>query len=155
MLPGRMMDFPLTTTHLLDRGRSLFGGAQIVSRRADRSLERTSYQAFFRRTARLANALARLGVRPGDRVATLAWNHSRHLELYFGAPTSGAVLHTLNLRLHPSEIAYIANHAEDRFLFVDRSLLPLYQAVSQTARTFQKVIVFDEALPEPAPPSRR
>jgi len=151
MLPGRMMDFPLTVTHLLDRGRSLFGAAQIVSRRADRSLERTSYQAFFRRTARLANGLARLGVRPGDRVATLAWNHTRHLELYFGVPSYGAVLHTLNLRLHPSEIGYIANHAEDRFLFVDRSLLPLYQAVAQTARCFEKVVVFDEALPEPAP----
>ncbi len=151
MLPGRMMDFPLTVTHLMERARTLFGGAQIVSRRADRSLDRISYQDLFRRTARLANGLARLGVRPGDRVATLAWNHSRHLELYFGVPAYGAVLHTLNLRLHPSEIAYIANHAEDRFLFVDRSLLPLYQAVAQTARTFEKVVVFDEALPEPAP----
>jgi fatty-acyl-CoA synthase len=144
MLAGRMMDFPLTLTHLLERARTLFGGTEIVSRRTDRSLHRTTYGELYRRTSRLANALARLGAKPGDRVATLAWNHSRHLELYFGAPCSGAVLHTLNLRLHPSEIGYIANHAEDRFLFVDRSLLPLWQAVSQTARTIEKVIVLDD-----------
>jgi fatty-acyl-CoA synthase len=156
MLAGRMMDFPLTVTHLLDRSRSLFGRTEIVSRRPDRSLSRVTYDAFYRRVTRLANALARLGVRRGDRVATLAWNHSRHLELYFGAPAYGAVLHTLNLRLHPSETGYIANHAEDRFLFVDRSLLPLYEAIAQTARCFEKVVVFDGALPgassEGAPP---
>src|ERR1700677_715403 len=153
MLAGRMMDFPLTLTHLLERARTLFGGTEIVSRRTDRSLHRTTYGDLYRRTSRLANALARLGAKPGDRVATLAWNHARHLELYFGAPCSGAVLHTLNLRLHPSEIGYIANHAEDRFLFVDRSLLPLWQAVSQTARTFEKVIVFDDGDHEgPTPP---
>ena len=153
MLAGRMMDFPLTVTHLLERARTLFGRTEIVSRRTDRSLHRTTYGDFYRRVCRLANALHHLGARPGDRVATLAWNHSRHLELYFGAPASGAVLHTLNLRLHPSEIAYIANHAEDRFLFVDRSLLPLYQAVVQTARSFEKIVVFDDLGHEgPNPP---
>ena len=154
MLTGRMMDFPLTLTHFLDRARALFGRAEIVSRRTDKSLDRLTYAQLYRRTCRPSpSALTRLGVRPGDRVATLAWNHARHLELYFAAPCYGAVLHTLNLRLHPSEIAYIANHAEDRFLFVDRSLLPLYQAVSQTARTFEKVIVFDDAGHEgPTPP---
>jgi fatty-acyl-CoA synthase len=151
MLSGRMMDFPLTVTHILERARTLFPRTEVVSRRADRSLERVRYGDFHRRVSRLANALARLGVRPGDRVATLAWNHARHLELYFAVPAYGAVLHTLNLRLHPSEIAYIANHAEDRFVFVDRCLLPLYQAVAQNARTLEKVIVLDEALPN-APP---
>ena len=149
MLAGRMMDFPLTVTHFLERARSLFGRTEIVSRLPDKSLHRVTYDDLYRRTCRLAGALARLGARPGDRVATLAWNHSRHLELYFAAPCSGAVLHTLNLRLHPSEIGYIANHAEDRFLFVDRSLLPLYEAVSKTARTFEKVIVLDDHTPSP------
>jgi len=151
MLASRMMDFPLTVTHFLERARTLFGRSEIVSRRADRSIDRVTYATFCRRTARLAHALARLGVRPGDRVATLAWNHSRHLELYLGVPAYGAVLHTLNLRLHPSEIAYIANHAEDRFLFVDRSLLPLYEAVAPTVRSFEKVVVFDDPVPG-APP---
>jgi fatty-acyl-CoA synthase len=156
MLAGRMMDFPLTVTHFLTRAHTLFGHTEIVSRRPDRTLHRTTYADLYRRVCRLSNALARLGARPGDRVATLAWNHSRHLELYFAAPCSGAVLHTLNLRLHPTEIAYIANHAEDRFLFVDRCLLPLYQAVSQSARTFEKVIVFDDGehegpSPQPLP----
>ena len=152
MLAGRMMDFPLTLTHLLTRAHTLFGRTEIVSRRTDRSLHRQTYAELYRRTCRLANALHRLGVRPGDRVATLAWNHSRHLELYFGAPTSGAVLHTLNLRLHPGDIAYIANHAEDRFLFVDRSLLPLYDAIAQTARTFEKIIVLEDGEPPPGAP---
>jgi fatty-acyl-CoA synthase len=147
MLAGRMMDFPLTVTHLLERARTLFGGSEIVSRLPDRSLHRVTYDGFYRRTAQLANALARLGARPGDRVATLAWNHSRHLELYFAAPAYGAVLHTLNLRLHPTEIAYIADHAGDRFLFVDRALLPLYEAVAKSARPFEKVIVLDDECP--------
>jgi fatty-acyl-CoA synthase len=151
MLAGRMMDFPLTLTHLLERARALFGKSEIVSRRADRSIDRVRYADLYERSARLCNALRRLGARPGDRVATLAWNHARHLELYFGAPAYGAVLHTLNLRLHPSEIAYIANHAEDRFLFVDRCLLPLYQAMAPTARTIEKVIVLDDPAPG-APP---
>ncbi len=153
-LPGRMMDFPLTVTHLLDRAHTLFGGTEIVGRRCDRSIVRGTYDDFYRRTTRLANALARLGVKPGDRVATLAWNHPRHLELYFGVPAYGAVLHTLNLRLHPSEIGYIARHAGDRFLFVDRSLLPLYEALIACApniRTFETVVVFDEEMPN-APP---
>jgi fatty-acyl-CoA synthase len=146
-----MMDFPLTVTHILERARTLFPRTEIVSRRVDRALNRVRYEDFHRRVARLANALAKLGVRPGDRIATLAWNHARHLELYFAVPAYGAVLHTLNLRLHPSEIGYIANHAEDRFIFVDRSLVPLYQAVAQTARTLEKVVVFDEPLPSPPP----
>ena len=129
MLHGRMMDFPLTLTHFLERARTLFGATEIVSRGAgplDPPHRPTTASTGAPRGS--PNALARLGVRPGDRIATLAWNHARHLELYFAVPAYGAVLHTLNLRLHPSEIGYIANHAEDRFLFVDRSLLPLYEA---------------------------
>src|SRR6185437_8408664 len=95
MLHGRMMDFPLTITHFLERSRSLFGATEIVSRMPDRSLQRVTYAGLYRRIAKLANAFARLGVRPGDRIATLAWNHARHMELYFAAPAYGAVLHTL------------------------------------------------------------
>ncbi len=147
------MDFPLTVTHLLDRARSLFGPSEIVSRRADKTIERTTYGAFHGRVCRLANALVRLGVRPGDRVATLAWNHGRHLELYFAVPAIGAVLHTLNLRLHPSDIGYIANHAEDRFVFADQCLLPLWEKVATTARMVEKLVVLREdaaAIPDRA-----
>ena len=143
-LAGRMMDFPLTLTHLLDRAKTLFGRTEIVSRTPDRSIHRTTYADFHRRSSQLAGALARLGVRPGDRVASLSWNHHRHLELYFGVPCSGAVLHTLNLRLHPTEIAYIAQHAEDRFVFVDRSLLPLFNQFAESVRSFERVIVIDD-----------
>jgi fatty-acyl-CoA synthase len=139
-----MMDFPLTLTHLLERARTLFGRTEIVSRNPDRSLHRHTFADFHRRSSQLAGALARLGVRPGDRVASLSWNHYRHLELYFGVPCSGAVLHTLNLRLHPTEIAYIAQHAEDRVVFVDRSLLPLFNQVVEHVRSFEHVIVIDD-----------
>jgi fatty-acyl-CoA synthase len=151
MLAGRMMDFPLTLTHLLERAKTLFGRSEIVSRMPDKSIHRTTYADFHRRASKLAGALARLGAKPGDRVASLCWNHYRHLELYFAAPCSGAVIHTLNLRLHPSEIGYIAQHAEDRFVFVDRSLLPLYAKVAEHVRSFERLIVIDDGAPNPIP----
>jgi fatty-acyl-CoA synthase len=122
---GLMMDFPLTLNHLLTRAETYFGGGEIVSRQADRSLHRTNYRDVMRRSKRLAAALQKLGLERGDRVGTLCWNHSQHHEAYFGIPCAGFVLHTLNLRLHPNDLAYIANHAADRAVIVDRSLLPL------------------------------
>ena len=150
-LAGRMMDFPLTLTHFLARAKALFGRSEIVSQMPDRSIHRYTYADFHRRSSQLAGALARLGARPGDRVASLAWNHYRHLELYFGVPCSGAVLHTLNLRLHPTEIAYIAQHAEDRFVIVDRALLPLFNQMVGNVRSFERVIVIDDGTTHPIP----
>lgn len=118
------MDFPLTLPHLLERAGTLFRDVEIVSRLPDRSLHRYTYADFHRRSRTLAEALQAAGIRPGDRVATLMWNHYAHLEAYFGIPAIGAVLHTLNLRLHPSDIA---NDADDRFLIVDDVLLPLFE----------------------------
>jgi fatty-acyl-CoA synthase len=138
---GRMMDFPLTLTHLLDRGRALFGDQEVISRRPDRTLVRASYADVIRRCEKLAAALARLGVRAGDRVATLSWNHQQHLEAYLAVPAMGAVVHTLNLRLHPTELAYIAAHAEDKVVIVDRSLLPLYDKFAPSVRAIQHTIV--------------
>ncbi|HZH76790.1 MAG TPA: long-chain fatty acid--CoA ligase [Archangium sp.] len=149
MLPGRMMDFPLTLTHFLERARTYFGRSEIVSRLPDKSLHRYTYADFYRRTCRLAHALTRLGVKPGDRVASLCWNHSRHLELYFGVPSMGAVLHTLNLRLHPNDLAYIARHAEDRVIVVDRSLLPLLEKFIASVPSVQHVIVIPDDGPAP------
>jgi fatty-acyl-CoA synthase len=148
MLTGRMMDFPLTLTHFLERARTYFGRSEIVSRLPDKSLHRYTYADFYRRTCRLAHALTRLGVKPGDRVASLCWNHSRHLELYFGVPSMGAVLHTLNLRLHPNDLAYIARHAEDRVIVVDRSLLPLLEKFIASVPSHVIVIPDDGPAPE-------
>src|SRR6185503_17495280 len=111
-----MMDVPLTLDWIADRAERWMGTGEIVSRRPDRSLTRTTYAQVIARARRLARALVGAGIQPGDRVATLMWNHSEHLEAYFGIPLSGAVIHTLNLRLHPDEIAYIANDAGDRLV---------------------------------------
>ena len=124
---GLMMEFPLTLKHLFERAGELFGAIEIVSRRPDRSVARATYLDFYRRTQKLANALKRLGLEKGDRVATLAWNHGRHLEAYFAIPLAGGVLHTLNPRLHANDLTYIMNHADDRILLIDDVLLPVFE----------------------------
>lgn len=136
-----MMSTPLSLNHLLERAGRLFAGGEIVSRLPDKSLRRLTYGEFYRRTRSLAAALRALGLRPGERVATLCWNHHAHLECYFGIPAAGGVMHTLNLRLAPQEIGWIAGDAEDRFLIVDDVLLPLYQQFASLHR-FEHVIVF-------------
>jgi fatty-acyl-CoA synthase len=137
---GTMMQYPLTVTALLERAGKLFGGVEIVSRRPDRTLERSNYANLYRRARALAAALHRAGMRRGDRVAALMWNHSRHLEAYFGVPAAGCVHHTLNLRLHPDEVGYIAKHAGDRMLLIDDVLLPLYEKLRGRVE-FERVIV--------------
>jgi fatty-acyl-CoA synthase len=122
---GQMMHFPLTLTHLLKRAETYFGRGEIVTRLPDKSFHRTTYADTMRRSKQLAVALQQLGLQKGDRVGTLCWNHVQHHEAYFGIPCGGFVLHTLNLRLHPNDLAYIANHGGDKAVIVDRSLLPL------------------------------
>jgi fatty-acyl-CoA synthase len=141
MLRGLMMDYPLVLTHFLERARRFFPRAEVVSRLPDGSIHRYGYAEWYRRVCRLAHALTALGVRPGDRVATLCWNHYRHLELYFAVPAIGAVLHTLNLRLHPSELGYIASHAGDRVIFADRSLLGLLDGFRGEVTSLEHVVV--------------
>jgi acyl-CoA synthetase (AMP-forming)/AMP-acid ligase II len=137
---GLMMDFPLTLPALLERAGTMFSKVEIVSRRPDRSLARTTWGEVYRRARRLASALTGLGLQRGDRVATLMWNHVGHLEAYFGVPVAGGVLHALNLRLHPDEISFIANHAGDRFLLVDDVLLPVYEKFRDRVK-FERVFV--------------
>ncbi len=134
------MDYQLTVGAIARRAEALFGGRPVVARRGDGELHRTTWSAVLRRARQLARALRRLGVGPGDRVATLCWNHDRHVEAYFAIPLLGAVLHTLNLRLRPEELASIARHAEDRAVIVDASLLPLLAWFRERAG-FQDVIV--------------
>ncbi len=147
---GTMMDFPLTLIPILERGGRLFGKIEIVSRKPDRSLHRYTFADFYRRARRLAAALQRAGLQRGERVATLMWNHSAHLEAYFGIPAAGGVLHTLNLRLHPAEIAYIANHARDRFLIVDDVLLPTYEKFRDLVKLERVFVVPYESSAVPA-----
>src|SRR5262245_24354136 len=111
-MKGTMMPSPLTLVPLLERAGKLFPAVEIISRRPDHSIHRYTYGDWYRRTRALAAVLQDFGLRPGDRVATLMWNHSDHLEAYFAIPAVGGVLHTLNLRLHPDELTYIVNHAE-------------------------------------------
>jgi fatty-acyl-CoA synthase len=137
---GTMMDFPLVLPILLERAGKFFRRVEIVSRRPDRSKARCNYGAFYERARRLAKAMTQMGMRRGDRVASLMWNHQGHLEAFFGVPCAGGILHTLNPRLHPHEIAAIANHAGDRFLIVDDVLLPLFDRFREDVN-FEQVIV--------------
>src|SRR5262245_57930371 len=137
---GTMMDFPLTLKTVLERAEKQFPKVEILSRKPDRSVVRTNYRAFAERARRLASAMTNLGLRRGDRVASMMWNHSGHLEAFFGVPCAGGILHTLNLRLHPHEIAVIAQCARDRFLIIDDVLLPVLERFRADA-PFEKVIV--------------
>ena len=137
---GTMMDFPLTLPTILERAGRIFPRVEIVSQKPDKSITRTCYGEFHSRARRLASSLTKLGMKRGDRVASMMWNHSKHLEAFFGVPCGGGILHTLNLRLHPHEIAVIAKHAGDRFLLIDDVLLPVYERFHQDA-PFEHVIV--------------
>jgi fatty-acyl-CoA synthase len=139
-MESTMMQMPLTLAPLLERAGRMFGNTEIVSRLPDRTLHRYRYADFQHRAQALAGALQALGLRPGDRVASLMWNHYAHLEAYFAVPCAGGVLHTLNPRLHPDDIAYIATHAGGRFLIVDEALWPLYEKIGGHT-PFESVIV--------------
>src|SRR5437763_6942729 len=146
-MDGQMMDFPLTLTHLLRRAETFFGDGEIVTRLPDNSFHRTNHRETLRRARQLAAALRKAGLERGDRVATLCWNHHQHHEAYFGVPCGGFVLHTLNLRLHPTDLAYIATHAGDRAVIVDKSLVPLLeQFIGQTP--IEHVFVVDDSYEE-------
>jgi fatty-acyl-CoA synthase len=127
---GRMMDEPLLVSGILEFAARHFGTSEIVSRRVEGDVHRYTWRDCRRRTCRLANALTNLGVTMGQRVATLAWNGYRHLEAYYGVSGIGAVLHTINPRLHPEQIAWIVNHAEDQYLLFDLTFLPIVEAIA-------------------------
>jgi fatty-acyl-CoA synthase len=138
---GTMMDFPLTLPTVLERAGQLFHRVEIVSRKPDRSVVRTTYGHFYKRARRLADALTKLGLRPGDRVASMMWNHAGHLEAFFGVPCAGGILHTLNLRLHPHEIMAIVQHAGDRFLLIDDVLIATFLKACPGGVPFERIIV--------------
>ncbi len=139
-----MMNYQLTLPTILRRAEQLYPHKEIATRLPDRSVHRYAYSDFVSRAKKLSVVLKDFGIRAGERVATLCWNHHQHLEAYFGIPSAGAVLHTLNLRLHPDDLSYIVNHAGDRALFVDESLLPLYKQFADKVN-LEHVIVVSES----------
>ena len=118
-MQGLMMDMPLLISGLLEHADRHHGATEIVSKTVEGEMHRYTYRDAHARAKRLANALKKLGVGASDRVATLAWNGFRHFEIYYAAAGSGAVIHTINPRLFPEQIAYIANHAEDKVVFYE------------------------------------
>ncbi len=140
-LMGQMMSQPLLISSIIVHADRYFGGNEIVSRRVEGDIHRYTYRDCHKRSRQLANALATLGVKIGDRVATLAWNGYRHMEAYYGVSGSGAVLHTINPRLHPEQIAYIANHAEDQYLMFDLTFLPLVEAFAAHCKTIKGYVL--------------
>ncbi|MGH9751903.1 MAG: AMP-binding protein, partial [Blastocatellia bacterium] len=139
-----MMNMPLTMPVLMDRGVELMPENEIVSKMRD-TVHRYTYADLGRRARQLANALTKLGVKQGDRVATLAWNSYRHLEIYYAAPCMGAVLHTLNLRLSSADLEYIVNHAEDSVICVDEDLLPILEKLEGKIPTVKHIVVMSNS----------
>ena len=145
-MEGLMQDYELSLQHVLWRIERLHQKREVVTKR-DEGVHRTTYGEMVPRINRLAGALKRLGVKPGDRVATLAWNNNRHLELYYAVPCMGAVLHTLNLRLFPHHLEFIINDAEDKVLFVDQSLLPLLKPLLGKIPSIKTMVLMAEGNP--------
>ena len=146
---GLMMPYQLTVPAILRRAVTFSNDVEIVSREDDGTLFRYRYRELASQSRRLARLLESYGIRQGDRVATLAWNHRRHLEAYFAIPSYGAVLHPLNLRLHADDLAYIIEHAGDRVLLVDKCLLPLFEQFRSRVR-LEHVLVFEGGADTPA-----
>jgi fatty-acyl-CoA synthase len=145
-----MDDYPLSLTNVIRRAEQFSGDQPVVFRRPDGSIGRTTLGDSIERSKRLGTVLSRLGIGDGDPVATLLWNQPEHLELYFAVPCMGAVLHTLNPRLHRDELSFIINDAEDKAIVIDETLLPVFETV-RDARAFSDVIVVrqtDAELPD-------
>ena len=147
---GLMMQQPLLISSLLVHAERHHGDQEVVSRRVEGDIHRETYRELAARSRRMAKALAALGVNSGERVATLAWNGYRHMELYYAVSGSGAVLHTLNPRLHPDQVVYIADHAEDQVLFFDLTFLPMIEAVAGRVKTIKHFIAMTDRAHMPA-----
>lgn len=130
-----MMQTPLLLSSFITRAEQFFPDKEIVSRTSPDVIHRLTYRDFAKRTRQLANALTKLGMEQGMKVGTFAWNHHRHLEAYFGVPSTGAVLHMINIRLSPEHIIYVVNHAEDEILLVDEDLFPHVEKLAPHLKT--------------------
>jgi len=143
MLHGLMMDYPLTLDHIIEHANRMSPNKKIKTKLPDGSMHEYTYADFYKRVKKLGNVLESLGVEIGDRVGTFAWNHYQHMEFYFGIPGAGAVCHTLNLRLPSDQLVYIINHAEDKVIFVDGTLLPLITPIADQLTTVKHFVLFN------------
>lgn len=137
MVQSTMMNHPLTLTQLMQHGRRVHGGSKVVTWQGDHSREVT-FADTYERMERLARGLEDLGVGEGDVVGTFCWNHQEHLEAYFAVPCMGAVLHMLNIRLFPDQLAYVVNDGGDKVVIVDDSLVPLLAKVKDDIPTVEQ-----------------
>ena len=142
-MKGLMMDYPLTMDRILEHAYRMYPHKQIATKQPDSLMHRYTYANLYSRAKRLANVLGNLGVKPGDRVGTFAWNNYQHLELYYAIPCSGAVCHTLNIRLFPEQLVYVVNHAEDKVVFIDATILPLFEQVADEIHCVQHYVLFN------------
>jgi 3-(methylthio)propionyl---CoA ligase len=150
MLRALMMDVPLLVSSLIEHAGRCHGDTEIVSRTIEGPIHRYTYAEAEKRSKRLAQALARLGVRAGDRIGTLAWNGYRHFELYFGVSGMGAVIHTVNPRLFPEQLAYIVNHAEDAYVFFDLTFTPLVEKLAPECKRVKGWVAMTDRAHMPA-----
>src|SRR6202521_3606521 len=141
MLQGLQMNMPLMGSSLIRHAAPYHGDTEIVARTIEGDVHRYTYGEAGSRTKRLAKALARPGIAPGDRVGSLAWNTHRHFEMFYGVSGMGAVLHTINPRLFADQLVYIINHAEDRMLFVDAASLPVVEAIAPRLTTVKDYVM--------------
>ncbi|PZU55999.1 MAG: long-chain fatty acid--CoA ligase [Brevundimonas sp.] len=142
---GLMQDWPLTVDKIIDHAKNWHGDREVVTRSVEGPIVRTTYAAIHERARRVSNALKGWGIKPGDRVATLAWNTDKHIETWYGVMGIGAVCHTLNPRLFPEQLIYIINHAEDRVIFTDLTFVPLLEAILPHIPKVERVIVMTDA----------
>ncbi len=143
-----MEEFQLNITKIIEYAATYFPEREIASRLHDGSVMRYTYREAFERIKRLADSIERLGIKPGDRIGVISWNTHRFYELFFAIPATGAVLLEMNLRLHPREILYVANHSEARAIFVDETLLPLAEGIAQHIKAEKYIIMSDGDPPE-------
>lgn len=149
-MQGLMQDWKLTVDKIIDHAAHNHGDREIVTRNVEGDIARTTYKQMHARAKQVSSALQDEGIKLGDRVATLAWNTARHMEAWYGTMGIGAILHTINPRLHPDQVAWIANHAEDRILIFDTTFLPIVEAAKDQFKTIEKFIILTdpENMPE-------
>lgn len=142
---GIMQDWPLTVNKILEHAKRINPTREIITRRVEGHIVRTTYANLFDQSKQVSNALIDSGIQLGDRVATLGWNSERHMASWYGAMGIGAVLHTINPRLHPEQVAWIANHAEDKVLIFDKTFLPIVEAIKDHLQTVKTFVIYADA----------
>ena len=151
---GLMMDYPLTIDRILEHANRIYGDRQIYTKLPDGSTHTYTYADLYRRSKRLASALSKRGIQMGDRLGTFGWNNYQHMELYYGIPGCGAVCHTLNIRLFAEQVAYIIEHAEDRIVFIDASLLKLFEPIAAQVSCVEQYVLYGvDSVPETTLPN--